>query len=237
MKKYVFVFLTMFALLMPIKASARIDFNGYYCDPKQDLGDGTFYMTCHIVISSDQDINQVTGTLILTNVTLESIKTQDDWVSQNGLSLNVSFEADTAHSGTFTVADLVFTGNSNVEECEASFMPDVAQYVEPEEPQNFVCMIVDDVYYGEAGTVVTEEEYYEQCCNYTCTIIDDRYYFDSNGNSVTYEEFLNDCSTTDIVIDNPQTGFNYGYIMLPIGIISIVVIIKVAKKNTKIYKI
>ena len=54
---------------------------------------------------------------------------------------------------------------------------------------------------------------------------------------------MEDCSNTggnvdpDEPIDNPQTGINYGYIMLPIGIISIIVIIKVAKKNTKIYKI
>ena len=57
------------------------------------------------------------------------------------------------------------------------------------------------------------------------------------------EEFVEDCSNIDIVvdpdepIDNPQTGFNYGYIMIPIGIISIVAILKFAKKNTKIYKI
>ena len=114
--------------------------------------------------------------------------------------------------------------------------------------EDFVCMIVDDVYYGENGTVVSEEEYMEQCCNYTCTIVDDKYYFDSKGQSVTYDEMMEDCSTTEVVVEpevptddglveNPQTGFNYGYIMLPIGIVSIIVIVKVAKKNTKIYKI
>ena len=119
-------------------------------------------------------------------------------------------------------------------------MPNGASY---EEPQNYVCMILDGIYYGENGNQVTEEEYYEQCCNYTCTIIDNQYYFDSHGNSVTYEEFIEDCSNTDIVVDpeepvdNPKTGFNYGYIMLPIGIISIIAILKIAKKNTKIYKI
>ena len=63
-----------------------------------------------------------------------------------------------------------------------------------------------------------------------------------------FDEMIEDCSTTGVVeepevptddglVENPQTGFNYGYIMLPIGIISIIVIVKVAKKNTKIYKI
>ena len=48
---------------------------------------------------------------------------------------------------------------------------------------------------------------------------------------------IEDCKETDVVIDNPQTGINYGYVLLPIGIVSIIVIIKIAKKNTKIYKI
>ena len=53
---------------------------------------------------------------------------------------------------------------------------------------------------------------------------------------------LEDCGETDIVVPeepvkNPQTGINYGYIILPIGIISIIAILKIAKKNTKIYKI
>ena len=234
MKKLFLFLLTVIPVFAPFRVNAATNFNGYYCDPKQDLGDGTFYMTCHIVVSSDEALNQVTGSLILTNVTLESIKTHDDWTSNNGLSSEVSFTAETGHTGTFTIADLVFTGDLSDEECEASFMPDVADYVEPED---HVCMILDGTYYGEDGDVVSEEEYYEQCCNYTCTIIDDKYYFDSNGNSVTYDEMIEDCSETDIVVDNPQTGFNYGYIMLPIGIVSIIVIIKIAKKNTKIYKI
>ena len=240
MRKLFLVFLMVVAVFAPISVNAAVDFTGYYCDPKQDLGDGTFYMTCHIVVTSTEEINQVSGQLILTNVILESIKTYDDWTSNNGLSSNVEFTASSGHTGTYTVADLLFTGDLSAEECEASFMPDSAIY---EEPEIHVCKIVDGTYYGEDGTVVTEEEYYEQCCNYTCTIIDDKYYFDSNGNSVTYEEMVEDCGETDIVvdpeepIDNPQTGINYGYILLPIGIISIIVIIKVAKKNTKIYKI
>ena len=240
MRKLFLVFLMAIIIFAPVRVDAAIDFTGYYCDPKQDLGDGTFYMTCHIVVTSTEEINQVSGQLILTNVTLESIKTYDDWTSNNGLSSNVEFTASSGHTGTYTVADLLFTGDLSDEECEASFMPDSAIY---EEPESHVCMIVDGVYYGEGGSVVTEEEYYEQCCNYTCTIIDDKYYFDSNGNSVTYEEMLEDCGKTDIVVDpeepvdNPQTGINYGYIILPIGIISIIAILKIAKKNTKIYKI
>lgn len=249
MKKVLLVFLMLFAVIYPISVdAATVDFSGYYCDAKQDLGDGTFYMTCHIVVTSTKEINKVEGTLILRNVTLESIKTNDDWTSNNGLSSEVSFTAASGHTGTYTVADLVFTGDLSAEECEASFMPDVADYIEPEEPQDFVCMIVDDVYYGENGTAVSEEEYMEQCCNYTCTIVDDKYYFNSKGQSVTYDEMMEDCSTTEVVVEpevptddglveNPQTGFNYGYIMLPIGIVSIIVIVKVARKNTKIYKI
>lgn len=241
MRKIFLFALCVLVIFSPISANAAtVDFNGYYCDSKKDLGDGTFYMTCHIVVKSTKEINKVTGTLILKNVTLESIKTYDDWTSNNGLSTNVSFTSSKGHSGTFTIADLVYTGSLSDDECEASFMPDGADY---EKPQSYVCKIVDDVYYGENGNVVTEEEYYEQCCNYTCTVVDDKYYFDSNGNSVTYDEMVADCSEDEIVVnpeepvDNPKTGINYGYIMLPLGIVSIIAIIKIAKKNTKIYKI
>ena len=188
MKKVLLVFLMLFAIIYPISVdAATVDFSGYYCDAKQDLGDGTFYMTCHIVVTSTTEVNRVEGTLILRNVTLESIKTNDDWTSNNGLSTEVSFTAASGHTGTYTVADLVFT-------------------------------------------------------------VDDKYYFNSKGQSVTYDEMMEDCSTTEVVVEpevptddglveNPQTGFNYGYIMLPIGIVSIIVIVKVARKNTKIYKI
>lgn len=126
MKKIFFVLLSICFIFLPIRVHAKtLSFEGYYCDPKQDLGDGTFYMTCHIVATSDYEINQVKGKLILKNVTLESIKVHDDWVSNNGLSTDVNFTAKTGHSGTFTIADLVYTGDLSDEECEASFMPEV----------------------------------------------------------------------------------------------------------------
>ena len=240
MRKLLLVFLMTIIIFAPVSVNAAVDFTGYYCDSKQDLGDGTFYMTCHIVVTSTEEINQVKGQLILTNVTLESIKTYDDWTNNNNLSSNVNFTASTGHTGTYTVADLLFTGDLSADECEASFMPDSAVY---EEPESHVCMIVDGVYYGEDGTVISEEEYYEQCCNYVCTVVDNKYYFDSNGNSVTYDEMFKDCGETDITVnpeepvENPQTGIRYGYILIPVGIISIVAIIKSSKKNTKIYKI
>ena len=37
--------------------------------------------------------------------------------------------------------------------------------------------------------------------------------------------------------EGPQTGIDYGYIVLPLGILSIIGIIRFSKKNTKIYKI
>ena len=235
MKKIFLILFSICFLFLPIRVYAKsLSFEGYYCDPKQDLGDGTFYMTCHIVATSDYDINQVKGKLVLKNVTLESIKTHDDWTSNNGLSTDDNFTAKTGHSGTFTIADLVYTGNLSDKECEASFMPEGADY---EKPQDFVCMIVDDAYYGKNGSIVSKEEYYEQCCNYVCTIVDGEYYFDSKGQSVSYDEMIEDCKETDVIIDNPQTGINYGYILLPIGIVSIILIIRIAKKNTKIYKI
>jgi len=231
--------------MIPSYASAKsYNFGGYYCDSKQDLGDGTFYMTCHILATTDFDVNHIEGELILRNVKLESIKTNSDWVNNNGLSTSVKFTSETSHKGSFAVADLVFTGNTSDTECEASFAPKLID----KETENYVCAIVDNEYYGKNGSKVTEERYYEECCNYVCTVVDNKYYFNSQGKSVSYDKFMEDCSTTtttetnnptpkDPVIKNPQTGFNYGYIILPLGIVSIIAIIKFTKKNTKIYKI
>ena len=47
---------------------------------------------------------------------------------------------------------------------------------------------------------------------------------------------IEDCKETDVIIDNPQTGINYGYILLPIGIVSIILIIRIAKKIQKFIK-
>lgn len=233
MKKIFTILLLLSTIIFPINASAKsYSFEGYYCDEKKDMGDGTFYMTCHILVTSDFEINHIEGNLILKNVKLESIKTSSDWVNNNGLSSSVSFTSTTAHSGSFSVADLAFTGNINDTDCEASFEPTLAEKNEA----NKVCAIIDDKYYGKDGNVVNEETYFEDCCDYVCTVVDNKYYFNSKGKSVTYDEMLSDCSTTE-TITNPQTGIDYGYILLPIGILSIIGIVKFSKKNTKIYKI
>lgn len=241
MKKLFLIILCICACIIPNTVSAKSYRFNYTCDPKQPLGDGTFYMTCHIAITTDFDINHIEGNLILENVKLESIKTKGDWTSNNGLSENVSFTSSASHSGQIAIADLVFTGNVNVERCEASFNPTL---VENKQPEKIVCALIDNEYYGKNGTKVTEEKYYEECCNYTCTIVDNKYYFNSKGQSVSYDKFMEDCSTKpDIpnvdptIPDSPATGIDYGYILLPIGIISLIGIIKIAKKNTKIYKI
>ena len=231
MKKLFTILLCLVAVLSPVMVSAKsYNFGGYYCDAKKDNGDGTFTLTCHIIATTDFEINHIKGTLVLKNVTLKSIKTSSDWTSNNGLSSEVDFTAKTTHKGSFSVADLIFTGKTSDTECEASFSPKVAELV----TNNYACVMVDDKYYGKNGEIIDEKTYYEDCCNYTCTVVDNKYYFNKQGKSVTYDAMLEDCKTVEV---NPQTGIDYGYIMLPIGIVSMIAIIKFAKKNTKIYKI
>lgn len=247
MKKIFTILLCLVVVVSPITVKAKsYNFGGYYCDSKEKQGDGTFKMTCHILATTDFEVNHIEGTLILKNVKLESIKTSGDWVSENGLSTNVSFKSATPHIGSFAVADLVYTGSLSDDECEASFSPKLID----KETENHVCAIVDDEYYGKDGKVVTEEKYYEECCNYVCSVVDNKYYFNSKGKSVSYDEFMKDCSTTEEIkkeevikkptsenIVNPKTGIDYGYIILPFGIVFSIAIVKFTKKNTKIYKI
>ncbi len=229
MKKIFSILLALTLIFMPLEASAKSHKVDFTCDAKQEMSDGTFYMTCHLLVTSDYEINHIEGSLILKNVTLESIKTNSDWVSNNGNALTTDFTASTGHTGSYSVADFIFTGDLSATECSALYNPTVIE----KETENHVCAIVDDVYYGKDGSEVSKETYYEDCCNYTCTVIDNQYYFNSKGESVTYDEMLNDCGSPE----NPKTGIDYGYVILPIGIVSIIAILKFAKKNTKIYKI
>ena len=226
MKKLFTLLLCISVILMPIKAEAKSQKFNYYCDAKQSLDDKTFYMTCHINLETDFDINHVTGNLILKNVSLQDIRTKSDWTNSNGLNTTVDFKSSTSHKGTIEVADLVFTGNLADTECEASFEPLVV------ENNVQTCVIIDNEYYGKNGTKVTAEKYYEECYKYTCTVVDNTYYYNHEGKSVSYDEFLKDCSE----VETPATGINYGYIVLPLGIVSIIAITKIAKKNRKIYK-
>lgn len=235
MKKILSILVILTIILLPSTASASSYRINYHCDAKQPLDDGTFYLTCHLAINSDMDINHVKGSLLLKNVKLASIKTNNDWQSLNGLNTDVEFTSTSDHKGSFTVADFVFTGNLSDTECEASYIADVAEKTKPTtpEPSNKVCAIVDDVYYGKNGNTVSEEKYYEECEHYTCTVVDNKYYFNSQGKSVSYDAMLEDCSTSN----NPSTGINYGYIIIPIGLISLIGITKITKKKQKIYKI
>lgn len=230
MKKILSILVILTVILLPSTAQASSYHINYYCDAKEPLDDGTFYLTCHLAINSDMDINHVKGSLLLKNVKLASIKTNNDWQSLNGLSTDVEFISTSEHNGTFAVADFVFTGDLSDTECEASYIADV---VEKTKPTNKVCAIVDDVYYGKNGNTVSEEKYYEECEHYTCTVVDNKYYFNSKGESVSYEAMLQDCSTSD----NPNTGINYSFIIVPLGLISLIGISKITKKKQKIYKI
>ncbi len=242
MKKIFIVLLCLSAVLIPQTVNAKGYSFDYSCDNKQDLGDGTFYMACHIAINSDIELNHIQGNLILENVTLQDIKTQSDWKSNNGLSVTVDFTSTTPHKGSFAVADLIFTGDNSLENCKANFEPIIAEKVtpsdpEPVEPKNPSCSIVDGEYYDKNGYKVTEENYYEDCFNYVCAIVDDKYYFNSQGKSVSYDLYVKDCSGEQYIPQSPDTGIKSGLIALPLGILSLIGIIKISKKNTKIYKI
>ena len=51
MKKIFFVLLSICFIFLPIRVHAKtLSFEGYYCDPKQDLGDGTFYIMVKMVM-------------------------------------------------------------------------------------------------------------------------------------------------------------------------------------------
>jgi len=72
MKKILLIIACLLTIIPSVASAKSYNFN-YYCDSKKDMGDGTFYMTCHILATTDFDVNHFEGELILKNVKLESI--------------------------------------------------------------------------------------------------------------------------------------------------------------------
>ena len=84
MKKLFLILLCLASIVMPQTVSAKNYQVNFDCEEKQALDDDTFYKVCHIIITSDFDINHVTGELILKNAQVSDIKTNSDWVNNNG---------------------------------------------------------------------------------------------------------------------------------------------------------
>ena len=57
MKKIIIFLVCLIGTLIPGMAYAKSYSFNYYCDPKQPLDDGTFYMTCHIALQTDYELN------------------------------------------------------------------------------------------------------------------------------------------------------------------------------------
>ena len=89
MKKLFLILLCLVGTIIPSTVFAKSYSFNYYCDKKQDMGDGKFYMTCHIAVKTDFDVNHIEGNLILKNVTLEDVRTNSDWVNNNGKNTKV----------------------------------------------------------------------------------------------------------------------------------------------------
>lgn len=96
----------------------------------------------------------------------------------------------------------------------------------------YTCVIVDNEYYNSEGKVVSEKEYNKDCGKYSCVIVDDEYY-DEAGNLVDKETWETLCT----IPENPTTGSESVIISIILGVITLIIITIVSKRNTKIYKI
>jgi len=94
------------------------------------------------------------------------------------------------------------------------------------------CTIVDGEHYNSEGKVVTEKEYNKDCGKYSCVIVDDEYY-DETGKLVDKETWEEICT----IPENPTTGSESVIAATVIGLTTLIIIIIITKKNTKIYKI
>ena len=129
------------------------------------------------------------------------------------------------------------------------------------------CEIIDDIYYGKSGNIVTEEIYQNECENvslYICEVINGVYY-GKTGNRVSYLEYQKECNTHsceilsdgtyfdvngNIVtaqeyeiscgsgIDNPQTGrAGISLFLVLLGGFISGLILVIVKNNMKIYRL
>ena len=67
-----------------------------------------------------------------------------------------------------------------------------------------ICKIYNGQYYGKNGTVVTEQQYRDECLN-ICKVVDGKYY-GKDGKEVNYETYKNDCLNICKVVDGKYYG-------------------------------
>ena len=188
MKKILLVAFTVFCLICVGNVNAAGK-HIYECDEKTYIGNGDWEKVCYIKVQATHPsiIIGVSGTITVKNMELKKIETVSPWVN-NSNGLNVKFTSATGLVGNFTVAKITFSVDNTAAECSTDFIPD------PPTIEKRYCEIIDGYYYGSNGSLVTKEQYDQECGTTppVCEIKDGNYY-GPNGQIVTEDKYYELC--------------------------------------------
>ena len=132
MKKFITMLVIMAILVIPNTVKADVNFNGFYCDAKQQQADGSVTKKCYIKVTSDDYINEVKSGLELTNVKLKSVTTKGTWVSNPTTDGTLHFTSSEKVTGEFVIAELVFEIDTTASKCGIGLMPTYVNIVDPD---------------------------------------------------------------------------------------------------------
>lgn len=170
MKKVIGLIVLAIMVMLPMKVNA-----GYSFEFKEvSENDTTLTAEISVTITGDSTLSQIGGTLTMNHLTLGSVTMNDtNWTNVSTGNSLLFKAASNIGAGTYKLATVVFQKDGTAtsdDECSANWIPCtdesgsfVCGNTKIEITETYICKVVDGVYYGVDGDVVTEAEYNEEC--------------------------------------------------------------------------
>ena len=170
MKKVISLIVLAIMVMLPMRVNASMAFE--FIKVAED--DTSLTAEISVTLTGDTTLSQIGGTLTMNHVTLGSVTMADtNWTNVSTGNSLLFKASQSIGAGTYKIATVVFQkdGTATAEDdCSVDWIPctdESGSFVcgnsKIEIEDVYICKIVNGVYYGNDGNVVTEEEYNEEC--------------------------------------------------------------------------
>lgn len=191
---YVIVFIAIL-FACPNNVFADVDWNnsGLKCSDIEGSNE-VIGKTCTIyftITENNYDKNGLNIDLSLTNMTIHSIKLENDWklTSQNSTNLKLETKASNLTVGKHTVGTITFYKIKSADECKVTYKFNFSKI-------NRSCIYQDGIYYDKEGKIVGKAEFSLYCEVHKCVILINEmhtHYFDDEGNETNQSDYEEKC--------------------------------------------